>query len=75
MSEPRDRDVLVHPDALWSVASIAKWADYSYSAIAQDFITRPDFPKPVPRSDNRKPRWHARDVMAWFGVPISSPDQ
>lgn len=75
MSAPRDREILVHPDALWSIRSIAKWADYSYSAIAQNFVTQPDFPRPVPQDGSRKPRWRAGDVMAYFGVPASSPAQ
>lgn len=72
MAEKRTYEVLVHPDALWSIRSIAKWADYSYSAIAKNFITDPDFPKPAPQDGTRKPRWRAGDVMAFFGVDRAS---
>lgn len=80
MSEKRGYDVMVHPDALWSIRSIAKWSDYSYSTVANTFVNDPDFPKPVPQDGTRKPRWRAGDVMAFFGVdpqvswPVRSPN-
>lgn len=67
---------IVHPDALWSIASIARWADYTVSAVKQDIITQPNFPKPKRYAGNANPRYLAREVMAFFDVTpsTSSPD-
>lgn len=61
-------DIIVHPDALWSVASIARWCDYTVSAVKHDIITQDGFPKPRRYAINGKPRWVAGEVMAFFGV-------
>lgn len=70
-------DIIVHPDALWSVSSIARWADYSVSTVKHDIITQETFPKPRRYSESGNPRWVAGEVMAFFGVTpsASSPAQ
>lgn len=65
-------DLIVHPDALWSTRSIARWSDYSLSMVTQHLINDPDFPKPVRWSDDGQPRWIAGQVMAFFGVVPTS---
>ena len=51
---------------LWSLATIAEYAELSASHIAQKVVCQPDFPRPIRILGSGKPRWKAGDVMAWF---------
>lgn len=51
---------------LWSMATIARYAEKSVSTIQQRVVTRPDFPNPVREYPGAQPRWVAREVMDWF---------
>ena len=65
---------IIHPDALWGVSSIARFADYSYSKVVRDIVPREDFPKPIRVTDGCQPRWIAGEVIAWFHARrVSSP--
>lgn len=51
---------------LWSIATIALYAELSHSHVAQKVVCQPDFPKPIRILGTGKPRWKAGDVMQWF---------
>lgn len=51
---------------LWSIATIAEYAELSQSHVAQTIACRPDFPKAIRIDGVGKPRWKAGAVMEWF---------
>lgn len=51
---------------LWSLATIALYAELSPSHVAQKVVCQPDFPKAIRINGTGKPRWKAGEVMQWF---------
>lgn len=58
---------------LWSVRTIAAFADLSESHVAQKIVNREDFPRPSKIDGVGHPRWPAGEVMAWFEAHRVSP--
>lgn len=51
---------------LWSLATIANYAELSESHVAQKVVCKPAFPRPIRLDGSGHPRWLAGEVMAYF---------
>lgn len=56
---------VMHPDAWWSVSTIARVIEYSYAQTCK-IVCLPDFPRPTHLMENSHPRWKAGEVMKWL---------
>lgn len=57
---------------LWSLATIAAYAELSESHVAQKVVSKPGFPRPIRLDGNGHPRWLAGEVMAYFEASRAS---
>lgn len=71
-SQPRIPPILerrapvMHPEALWSVQSIAAWGDYEVNYVANVLVRLEGFPKPLRLvKETSHPRWRAGDIWEW----------
>lgn len=60
-------DPLMHPEAMWAAADIARYSGFGQTVVETQFLTDPDFPRPVhPTGPDGHPRWFAGEVWAYF---------